>query len=314
MTQKTPLISIGFTCFNAEKTIGYALQSALDQTWPSIEIIVVDDGSTDNSIQIVQNLQKNDPRIILIQHEHNQGTAVARTTIAQNANGEFLAYFDDDDKAMPERLKKQYERIIKYENKTGTDIVFCYSDRYVIKAGQTEIDHIGYGMGRISPEPYGEDIVDLLLWKSAMDQKTQENIGAIGSGTLMMRLSVFEKVGYFDPDFRRYAEWDLAIRAALKGAHLISVPEPLIIQYKTPTSEKKGLKPLYYSVLLRKKNKDYLSSKGVYRASVFLARSKFYFSKKYKIKGILNLGLACLYAPVQVLWPRLKNRLKLLLP
>ena len=79
-----PLITIGITCFNAQDTIDNAIQSALDQDYPNIEIIVVDDYSTDNSKKVIEDAYKDKINIIL--HEKNCGVAVSRNTIINNAN------------------------------------------------------------------------------------------------------------------------------------------------------------------------------------------------------------------------------------
>ena len=87
------LVTIGITCFNARDTIGRAIASAQAQDWPAIEIVVVDDRSSDGSPDAVRALAECDHRIRLIVHERNGGTAVARNTVLANANGEFIAFF-----------------------------------------------------------------------------------------------------------------------------------------------------------------------------------------------------------------------------
>jgi glycosyltransferase involved in cell wall biosynthesis len=298
-----PLITVGFTCFNAADTIARAIKTAQEQIWPNIDILIVDDGSSDNSVKIVRGLMEEDKRIRLIEHETNKGTAVARNTITQNAMSEFLAYFDDDDESMPGCLEEQWQRITEYEEKHGVDMVFCYCNRYVVKQGQTKPDHIGYGIGRKKPEPHGREVADYMLW-GHKSEDVEGPMGQMGSGTLMLRRTIFDKIGYFDERFRRSAEIDLAVRAALAGAHFISVDKPLINQHKTRTEDKKGKKPLEYSLLLRRKHKTYLQGRKVYWAALATAYSKFYGEKK-KIRSRFFYLLACLTAPHIIL----KNRL-----
>ena len=71
----SPLITIGVTCFNAEDTIVRAIESAQKQDWPNFEIVIVDDASTDNSIKIIEEMQREDQRISLHRHDKNQGVA-----------------------------------------------------------------------------------------------------------------------------------------------------------------------------------------------------------------------------------------------
>ena len=95
--------------------------------------------------------------------------------------------------------------------------------------------------------------------------------GSLG-GTMMAPKKVLQEFG-FDPNFRRSAEWDLAIRVALQGGDFIAVDEPLVIQHKTQTSDKAGRKPLDYALMLRKKHKKYLQKNHVYFGAILQAYS-----------------------------------------
>jgi len=94
---REPLITVGIACFNAEDTIARAVESARAQDWPHLEIIVVDDGSSDRSVDTVAKIAAGDARVRLIRHEKNLGPGGTRQTILDQARGEFLAFFDDDD-------------------------------------------------------------------------------------------------------------------------------------------------------------------------------------------------------------------------
>lgn len=311
MITPPPLITIGFTCFNAAESIRHAIESAIKQTWQNLEILIVDDGSSDNSPKVLLELQSKDHRIRVIFHNKNKGTAEARNTLAYNANGEFITFFDDDDESTHDRVLKQYQKITEYEQNhaSSEDIIFCYCDRSIIKAGKTTQDHIGFGIGRDVPAPHGPEVADFILWRP-WNIKYGPTMGQMGSGTMMLRTNIFNKIGYFDPQFRRSAEIDLAIRAALKGAHFISVAEPLLIQHKTQTSDKLGKKPLKYNLLLRHKNKDYLRKKRVYGASLMSAYSSYYFNKKNKFLGYIYMALACLFSPNKLLTLKIEKLYK----
>lgn len=298
-----PLITVGFTCFNAAGTIVRAVKTAQNQTWPNLEILIVDDGSSDNSVEVIKDLMEGDDRIRLICHEGNKGTAIARNTLSENAKGEFLTYFDDDDESMEDRLEQQWQRITEYEKEHSTDMVFCYCNRHVVQPGEKEPDHTGYGIGRKKPEPHGPEVADFILW-SYKAENPDGPMGQIGSGTLMLRRSIFDKIGYFDENFRRSAEVDLAVRAALQGAHFISVDKPLIVQHKTHTDDKVGTKPLEYGLLLRRKHKDYLKSKKIYWAALAMGYAKYY-GDKNKFKTRFFIFLACMAAPHKILKLRL---------
>ena len=88
MNESPPLITIGITCFNAESSIRRAVESALAQSWAHKEIIVVDDCSTDSSLETLKDLKG----IKVIHHEQNIGPGGARQTLLNEAQGEFIDY------------------------------------------------------------------------------------------------------------------------------------------------------------------------------------------------------------------------------
>ena len=300
------LISIGITCFNARDTIERAVRSALVQDWPEIEVIVVDDCSSDGSWDILLGVADSEPRLHVFRHDTNKGYPGALNTIMQHAQGDFVAIFDDDDDNVPDRVSAQVERIIAHEDETGAELVFCYANRNVVKGGQSAPDHISLAIGRMAPEPAGPEVADFLLGVDATPGKVW---GMFGSCTLMARRASFERVGPFDETFRRCAEWDLAVRAAFMGAHFIAVDRPLITMYKTPGADKSGSIPLKYALLLREKHRGYLDQRGLYQASRLIARSNFHGNKRHRFRSRLYRALAYLIAP-RLLLDYLRRRLR----
>ena len=98
-----PLVSIGIPCYNAAQWIAASVQSAIDQSWPAREIIVVDDGSTDGTIEI---LRKFGDAIRVIQAPHG-GANRARNRILKEARGEWIQYLDADDYLRQEKIERQ---------------------------------------------------------------------------------------------------------------------------------------------------------------------------------------------------------------
>ncbi|MFL6752248.1 MAG: glycosyltransferase family 2 protein [Sphingomicrobium sp.] len=101
----SPRVSVVIPVHNRERMIGDAVRSVLAQTMTDFELIVVDDGSTDRTAQVVEAF--GDPRVHLIRHEHNRGTPAARNSGLEAATGEYIAWLDSDDVARPERLELQ---------------------------------------------------------------------------------------------------------------------------------------------------------------------------------------------------------------
>jgi glycosyltransferase involved in cell wall biosynthesis len=286
-----PLITIGITCFNAAPTIGRAVSSAVLQDWPKKEIIVVDDGSTDGSWEVLEDLAERQP-IIRIRHEQNKGVASARNTLIGAAQGEFISFFDDDDESYPYRVTKQWGRIVEYECRNNCRYVLCTAARDVANSGKV---HQSKGLGERAPEPHGKIVADYFL---GLGGKEGIAWGRFGAGVLTARVSVLRELEGFDPEFRRWEEWDLAIRAALKGAHFIAVDEPLIRQHETSSPKTAPNLDLEYALRLRKKNKSYLVENRLYWASRAMARCKFHGGKGRPWRSRVYLCLACLSSPV----------------
>jgi glycosyltransferase involved in cell wall biosynthesis len=269
------LITIGVTCYNAEGTIEAALESAAGQRWLNKEIVVVDDCSTDGSIPLIRAFMAGRPDIVirLIDKKTNAGYPAALNTILAEARGAFVAFFDDDDLSDPDRLEQQAARTEQYEKAHGTNAILCYTNRAVIREGETAPSHIARAIGRTPPEPSGAAVADYILWSRGAPGFTW---GMFGSCTLMARASVLRALNGFDEDFRRCAEWDFAIRHALAGGHFVAVDRPLVTQRKTAGSDKGGAVSLNFALKLRQKHKNWLCRRHAYPGACLVARSRYY--------------------------------------
>ncbi|MEM9927833.1 MAG: glycosyltransferase family 2 protein [Cyanobacteria bacterium P01_D01_bin.50] len=114
-------ISVIIPVYNAEKYVAATIQSVLSQTYENFEILIIDDGSPDNSIEICKLFK--DSRIKII-HQLNRGLPGARNTGIRNAQGDYLAFLDADDIWLPEKLEKHVEHL---NNSPTVGISFCYS-------------------------------------------------------------------------------------------------------------------------------------------------------------------------------------------
>lgn len=111
-------VTIGIPVYQAEKYLSRSLESALAQTYPSIEFLLVDDGSTDGSLTIVDGFQKNHSRgaaIRLISHDHNIGVSAARNRIIEEAFGTFLYFMDADDVIAENAITLLMDNLQRYE-------------------------------------------------------------------------------------------------------------------------------------------------------------------------------------------------------
>ena len=183
------LVSIVIPAYNRENIIRECLESVLNQTYKNIEIIVVDDCSDDNTVNVVNSI--GDERIRCCKLQQNSGACFARNYGAALARGEYIAFQDSDDIWLPEKLEKQ----VKYLEKGNFDMVFCGMQR--IMEGKTE--KFFY-----PPMDFDES-------GSAPEQILFEN--RISTQCILMCKYVFEKVK-FDPEIKRFQDWDYAINAA----------------------------------------------------------------------------------------------------
>jgi glycosyltransferase involved in cell wall biosynthesis len=279
------LITIGMPCYNAAATLRAALKSALAQDWENTEIIVVDDCSTDDSAEIVMEIAEADPRVRLVRHLANTGAGGARKTILEQARGEFIAFFDDDDASEPSRLTIQRQRIASYEVQTGAQLVACFA------SGERRYPN-GYtrglqAIGSQPKAPVGSQVADYLLFN--------ERVAGIfyGAGTpasaMMARRSVMIAVGGFDDQQRRVEDVDFAIRLALQGGHFVGCPEKLYRQNATTGSDKSAQANFEAEKKLIQKHRVYLEKLGLYSYTWHWFHFRYYHFSKQPIQAALAL-------------------------
>jgi teichuronic acid biosynthesis glycosyltransferase TuaG len=145
-----PVCSVVIPVYNSSKTLEACLRSALTQSFCEIEIIIVDDGSTDGSEAVYSLLAHGDPRMRCIKRESNMGVAAARNAGVAAARGEWLAFLDSDDYWKPEKLERQLELI----RKSGAEFVFTAAEC---------IGSDGQKSGRVFHVPDKADFETLLL-------------------------------------------------------------------------------------------------------------------------------------------------------
>jgi len=134
-----PLVSILIPCFNSERWVEGAIESALAQTWPTKEVIVIDDGSTDRSLKIIRRFEGR----IRWESGPNRGGNTARNRLLELAQGDWLQYLDADDYLLSEKIAKQVEFLMKHPD---VEIVF----------GPVTLEHWSECKIRLEPLPIPE--------------------------------------------------------------------------------------------------------------------------------------------------------------
>ncbi|WP_437202471.1 glycosyltransferase family 2 protein [Planctomicrobium sp. SH664] len=189
---QTPRISVVIPAYNAEKTLARTLDSVLAQTLPPVEILVVDDGSRDQTPALVESYA---PRVRLIR-QANAGPSAARNHGIREAQGDWIALLDSDDAWLPGKLERQAQEL-------GPDValVHCYSlDEEHRFEGTLNFDR---------------------LWKH----------NHVGTSTVLMNKQLFTEVGGFVEDrlFIGAEDYNLWLRMAATGQRIVTVHEELSI-------------------------------------------------------------------------------------
>jgi len=114
-----PKISVILPLYNAERTVLTALESILQQTWRNLEVVVVDDGSSDGSADVVRSVARRDKRVVIVRHAQNMGGYAARNTGLRHARGKFITTHDSDDWSHPQKLELQARALIAQPELAG---------------------------------------------------------------------------------------------------------------------------------------------------------------------------------------------------
>ena len=183
-------VSVVIPTYNHARFVTQAIESALAQTHPAEEIIVVDDGSTDDTTRVLEAYSG----CVRVVRQPNQGVARARNAGASLATGDLLAFLDADDVWLATKLERQVQR---FEADKDIGLVHC---------GMEEIDANGVRLGQKLDGMEGWVADQLLLFGRAVI------IGG-GSGVVVSRVA-FDDVGGFDTEMSTSADWDLYYRVA----------------------------------------------------------------------------------------------------
>ena len=207
-------ISVIIPTYNRDAYLVDAICSVLNQTYRNLELIIVDDGSTDHTRQIVNGFA--DTRIRYL-YQDNGGASRARNVGIGMAQSEYIAFLDSDDEWMPQKLEKQMEQMQHLSDRTG--IVYCR-----MKAVYD------YGQSIIFPsvEQSSEELSGKMLMKLLKDN-------VIGTPSILVRKSCLDEVGTFNENLRCLEDWEFVLRVAKKW-EIGFVEEPLVLVHPTEES------------------------------------------------------------------------------
>lgn len=188
------MISIIIPTFNRERTIKRAIESCLNQTYKDIEVIVVDDCSTDDTRQIVKNI--NDKRLRYYKLDKNSGACEARNKGIEFAKGDYIAFQDSDDYWKSDKLEKQIINL----NKNNSDVDFC------------KISVIGENKNKANVKPSVYDLYRIKFWgvKKALCYNS-----FISTQSIIGKKECFQNI-IFDKNLPRLQDYDMMLRIISK--------------------------------------------------------------------------------------------------
>lgn len=237
-------LSIIIPTFNRAWCIRRAINSALWQSYKDFELIIVDDGSTDETSDVLAEYR--DPRIQVLTHKKNKGASAALNTGIRASVGEFIAILDSDDEWLPEKMERQ----IAVMDATDPEVGVVYCDMWKYRGSRREYYHAPH----IVPS-------DGIVFQRALD----DALDNIGNPLMLFRRQCFDKVGLFDENLPRQIDLDIAIRIS-KYFKFHHIPEPLGNYYVSDESITSGGEATGISAveqMVAKQIDEYLANKPI---------------------------------------------------
>ncbi|WP_424968567.1 glycosyltransferase family 2 protein [Dinoroseobacter sp. S375] len=210
-----PQVSVIIPCHNREDTVAEAVQSVLDQDFTDLDVIVVDDASTDATMDVVRAMA--DPRVRVSSNPGPRGPSAARNHGVALTEAPWIAFQDSDDVWMQDKLRQQMARL---EN---SDFVAAYCGM-LVKADARPETAVQARFPDPATAPLEGDILPSLTRGSY-----------ISTQMLIIRRDVFQAVGGFDEDLRALVDWELMLRVAQQGP-VAFVDEDLVVQRMSDNS------------------------------------------------------------------------------
>ena len=196
------IVSVIMAAFNEERLIDKAIKSIINQSFNDWELIVVDDGSTDRTVDIIKSFAKNDNRIVLVKNDINKGLAESLNIGIEISRGDYIARMDADDESLPKRLEMQLEFMIE-----NTEVDILGTGAVYIDINNNILDQI------IMPENHC-DIVSVMMKCSPFIHPS-----------IMMKKKIINKIGMYNKDIKRAEDYDLWFRARRHSAKFHNLPE-----------------------------------------------------------------------------------------
>lgn len=267
-----PHVSVVIPAYNSEAFVAEAIQSALDQSYRDLEVIVVDDGSTDATEKVVRSF----PERVVYHHQKNRGAAAARTVGVERAGGEWIAFLDSDDVWYPEKLAVQLE-----EARRHPGCAFFYSD-------MDAVDRAGRVLEKDFLQARAEQRKKRK--KTALDAVAFHDLPFPYPSTVLLKRSLFLRAGGFSNDFPAHYHEDFEFFARLAHSEPMHFILRSLAKYRVSSSKTKdSYKSSNWPILLNHLSKMW--SGAPEKQAILLLHYSQYFSNQGKI--LLRSGKYC---------------------
>lgn len=232
-------VSVIIPTYNRAGMIKRSIDSVLNQTYSDFELIVVDDGSTDHTEQIINNYE--DVRLRYLRTEQRYGANHARNIGIENAEGEFIAFQDSDDFWTKDKLERQIQI---FEQFPQIDVVWCRYCRIMSS-----------GMSQIVPG------ICVRNTSQTETEKMLAKCNIIGTPTMVVRKKCFEEAGLFDEAIHRFQDWELCIRF-VQRFRFYFMEEVLVEAYESKSSITNISSAMENQLAIITKHRDFFEKTG----------------------------------------------------
>ncbi|MDG6360461.1 glycosyltransferase family 2 protein [Glaesserella parasuis] len=265
-----PLVSVIIPCYNAENFVESAVRSIMEQTYSNLEIIVINDCSSDNTGEILKRLAEKDPRIKYIENEQNLKLPKTLNKGIKLSKGEYIARMDADDISFPERLEKQIAFLL-----SNSEIDLVSTNSQWIDENDDILDY------RTTHPKFHCEIQHVLPWKCPLVHPS-----------IIARRSFFIDLEGYKEDILFGEDYELWIRGWLEGKMYHCLPE-VLLYYRSHKNQMTGtgfnannaksIRSFLYTFLLETKNPKFLFG-------ILLQTKIFHFliTKTYKLRVLLK--------------------------
>ncbi|WP_181919650.1 glycosyltransferase [Alkalilimnicola ehrlichii] len=214
-TASTPRVTVLLAVYNSERSISKCVESILEQSFKDFELLIVDDGSTDQTADIIRRASKKDNRIRILSNSSNLGLGASLAWGVDEAVGEYLIRIDADDVCLPDRLERQVRHL---DQNPEVD---------VLGGAALEVDSSGKQIG-VRCMPAEHDDIMACIWANPFIHPT-----------VAFRRRRLLDVGSYDPELRRRQDYELWFRCAERGLRFANLQEPLIYYFFDENTHRK---------------------------------------------------------------------------